>query len=106
MASCLQFTTQAENYTELLKILEQEQSIGKFGIPNAGLGETSSSLFDTTVRVLLKLEETFMYHMKLLIEALNYYSSAETMQFLCLVDILDYNQFYNNNVTRAATRQR
>jgi gamma-tubulin complex component 2 len=34
--------------------------------------------------------------MKLLIEALNYYSAAETVQFLCLVVRLDYNQFYNH----------
>lgn len=105
IGSCLQFSTQAENYTELLELLEQEQSINQFGVPNAGVNETSSNLFESSARMLSKMEEAFLYHMCLLIEALNYYSAAETVQFLCLVVRLDYNQFYNNNVTRPS-RQR
>lgn len=105
IGSCLQFAAQAENYTELLTHLEQEQRIGRFGLPNAGITETSSSVFESSMRMLQKMEDAFLYHMSLLIEALNYYSAAETVQFLCLVVRLDYNQFYNNNVTRPS-RQR
>lgn len=98
IGSCRTFVTQAEKYTSLLEVLEQEQGIDQFGVPRAGLSDTSSSVFETTKRSLSKIEESFLYHMKLLIEALNYFSAAETVQFLCLVVRLDYNQFYNNAI--------
>lgn len=95
------FATQAEKYTGILQALEEEQKIGRFGVPNAGLSESvAANRFESSVRLLTKMEESFSYHMKLLIEALNYYSAAETVEFLCLVVRLDYNQFYSNIVTR------
>ncbi|CAG8691693.1 4001_t:CDS:10, partial [Funneliformis mosseae] len=51
---------------------------------------------DSTDRTLHKFEDNFFYHIKLLIEALNFYSATETVQFLCLVVRLDYNLFYAN----------
>lgn len=94
------FATQAEKYTGLLQSLEEEQKIGRFGVPNAGLSEGAANRFESSARLLTKMEESFSYHMKLLIEALNYYSAAETVEFLCLVVRLDYNQFYSSIVTR------
>jgi gamma-tubulin complex component 2 len=95
------FTTQAERYSSLLEQIEQEQRQSLFGMPRDGLGDTSSTiLIENSQRALSKIEETFLYHMRLLMDALNFYSAAETTQFLCLVVRLDYNQFYNNNTTR------
>lgn len=72
----------------------------QFGLPKAGLGDSIISRFETTLKALAKMEETFMYHMKLLIDALNFYSASETVQFLCLVVRLDYNQYYNSNMPK------
>ena len=51
---------------------------------------------DSIDRTLHKFEDNFFYHIKLLIEALNFYSATETVQFLCLVVRLDYNLYYAN----------
>jgi gamma-tubulin complex component 2 len=111
MGSCVAFTTQAEKYNSLLMDLEEEQAVDRFGIPKSGLADTSSVRFVNTNRSLTKIEESFQYHMKLLIDALNFYSAQETAQFLCLVVRLDYNQFYNNALintrdSRSSSRQR
>lgn len=90
------FTTQAEKYSNLLSVLEDGQSVDKFGVPKSGLHDTATALFDNANRSLSKIEDSFSYHMKLLIDALNFYSAQETIQYLCLVVRLDYNQFYNN----------
>ncbi|KAG1302272.1 hypothetical protein G6F64_011071 [Rhizopus arrhizus] len=101
IGSCVAFTTQAERYSSLLEQIEQEQRQSLFGMPRDGLGDTSSTiLIENSQRALSKIEETFLYHMRLLMDALNFYSAAETTQFLCLVVRLDYNQFYNNSTTR------
>ena len=109
MGSCIAFTTQAEKFTDILAMLEKEKKPDQFGVPESSLHSNSSStLHETTNRALSKIEESFLYHMKLLIDALNFYSTQETVQFLCLVVRLDYNQFYNNSVKtreRAATMQ-
>jgi gamma-tubulin complex component 2 len=108
IGSCLTFATFADKYSSLLEALEDEQKIGRFGVPNADISGGSTSRFESSCRYLTKMEESFSYHMKLLIEALNYYSAAETVEFLCLVVRLDYNQFHNNTVTRerSINRQR
>lgn len=89
------FTTQAEKYNTLLEALEEEQKVDRYGIPK--LSDTTTAVFESTNRALSKIEESFLYHMKLLIDALNFYSAQETVQFLCLVVRLDYNQFYNHH---------
>lgn len=86
------FTTQAEKYTALLQALEDGQKLDRFGVSK--MSDSTISLFESTNRALSKIEESFLYHMKLLIDALNFYSAQETVQFLCLVVRLDYNQFY------------
>lgn len=90
------FTTQAEKYSNLLTVLEEGQTVDRFGIPISRLHDTTVALFDNANRSLSKIEDSFSYHMKLLIDALNFYSAQETVQYLCLVVRLDYNQFYNN----------
>ncbi|CAG8475833.1 4583_t:CDS:10 [Paraglomus occultum] len=51
-------------------------------------------------KTLHKFEDNFLYHIKLLIEALNFYSATETVQFLCLVVRLDYNLYYYNQPSK------
>ncbi|KAI8385733.1 gamma-tubulin complex component protein [Blakeslea trispora] len=107
MSSCIAFTTQAEKFTHVLTLLEKEKKPDQFGVPESSLqSDSSSTLYETTNGALSKIENSFLYHMKLLIDALNFYSTQETVQFLCLVVRLDYNQFYDNSVKtreRAAT---
>ncbi|KAI8642320.1 Spc98 family-domain-containing protein [Parasitella parasitica] len=109
IGSCMSFTTQAEKYTNILAILQDGQTIDRFGVPIAGVHDTTWASFENINRALSKIEDSFLYHMKLLIDALNFYSAQETVQYLCLVVRLDYNQFYNNApMTRdgSASRQR
>ncbi|CAO3688904.1 unnamed protein product [Rhizopus stolonifer] len=99
IGSCVAFTVQAEKYSALLEQLEEEQRQSLFGLPRNGLGDTPTTiLVENSQRALSKIEETFLYHMRLLMDALNFYSAAETTQFPCLVVRLDYNQFYNNTI--------
>jgi gamma-tubulin complex component 2 len=58
---------------------------------------STPSQMDSIDRTLHKFEDNFFYHIKLLIEALNFYSATETVQFLCLVVRLDYNLYYANH---------
>ncbi|KAI9486037.1 MAG: gamma-tubulin complex component protein [Benjaminiella poitrasii] len=111
IGSCLAFTAQAEKYNDLLIVLEEGQAKDRYGVPIAGLNDTSHQLFDSSSKALSKIEESFLYHMKLLIDALNFYSAQETVQFLCLVIQLDYNQFYyhtsiSKEQSRSSSRQR
>jgi gamma-tubulin complex component 2 len=53
-------------------------------------------LMEQAMKRLNEFEDGFVYHIKLLIDALNFYSATETVQYLCLVVRLDYNQFYAN----------
>ncbi|KAI8341283.1 Spc98 family-domain-containing protein [Chlamydoabsidia padenii] len=92
MAYCVKFSHQAERYTQLLEA-KQEAGISKPGLDP----ETNTNTqFESAQRLLTKMEETIRYHMKLLIDALNFYSATETVQFLCLVARLDYNTFYKD----------
>lgn len=103
MTSCVVFATHTDRFVQLLKSMVEQQSPDEFGIPKGGLSDTAAAIqasFENTSRSLNKLEESFSYHMRLLIEALNYYSATETVQFLCLVVRLDYNQHHKStNVT-------
>lgn len=100
ISSCVAFTTHAEKYNLLLKALEEEQKVDRYGVPK--ISDATTDLFESTNRTLSKIEESFLYHMKLLIDALNFYSAHDTVQFLCLVVRLDYNQFYNTKETKIA----
>ncbi|KAL9547650.1 hypothetical protein MBANPS3_006068 [Mucor bainieri] len=95
-SSCMAFTMQAEKYSHILTTLENSQMVDRFGVPVSGLHDTAQAMYDTASRSLSRLEDSFLYHMKLLIDALNFYSAQETVQYLCLVVRLDYNQFYSN----------
>ncbi|KAL0138159.1 spc97 like protein [Mucor lusitanicus] len=107
ISSCMAFTSQAEKYSHLLTTLESSQTVDRFGVPISGLHDSAQALYDTANRTLSRLEDSFLYHMKLLIDALNFYSAQETVQYLCLVVRLDYNQFYNNApMTRDASSAR
>ncbi|KAI7852825.1 Spc98 family-domain-containing protein [Circinella umbellata] len=102
MTSCTVFVAQTERFSQLLNTLVEQQSLDQFGIPKGGLSEAfnhTQSAFENAQRTLIKIEETFSYHMKLLIDALNYYSATETVQFLCLVVRLDYNQYHKSKST-------
>ena len=106
MTSCTVFVAQTERFSQLLNVLVEQQSLDQFGIPKGGLGEASNntqSAFENAQRTLIKIEETFSYHMKLLIDALNYYSATETVQFLCLVVRLDYNQYHKSKSSSTTT---
>ncbi|KAI9314839.1 gamma-tubulin complex component protein [Dichotomocladium elegans] len=97
MTSCAIFATHTVRFTQLLKMLEDQQSPDTFGVPKGGVGEAAAaakSSFESTDKSLKKLEDSFSYHMKLLIDALSYYSATETVQFLCLVVRLNYNQHH------------
>ncbi|GAN09739.1 spc97 like protein [Mucor ambiguus] len=96
ISSCMAFTTQAEKYSHLLNSLENSQTVDRFGVPISGLHDSAQAMYDIANRSLSRLEDSFLYHMKLLIDALNFYSAQETVQYLCLVVRLDYNQFYSN----------
>ncbi|OAC99740.1 hypothetical protein MUCCIDRAFT_127297, partial [Mucor lusitanicus CBS 277.49] len=84
ISSCMAFTSQAEKYSHLLTTLESSQTVDRFGVPISGLHDSAQALYDTANRTLSRLEDSFLYHMKLLIDALNFYSAQETVQYLCL----------------------
>ncbi|KAF9536590.1 hypothetical protein BGW38_010152, partial [Lunasporangiospora selenospora] len=53
---------------------------------------------EKAVKRLNEIEDGFIYHLKVLTEALKFYSATEAVQFLYLVVRLDYNQFYANQI--------
>lgn len=94
MSSCLKFASYTEKFSQILQSLEDQRS-GLFGMPKLGTDSISNNTnFEAIQKSLSKMEEAFGYHMKLLIDALNYFSATETVQFLCLVARLDYNSFF------------
>lgn len=99
MTSCVVFAAHTEKFTQLLSLLEEQQTPNMFGIPRGELGDAAGAVaasFEKTNASLTKIEETFSYHIKLLIDALSYFSATETVQFLCLVVRLDYNQYHKS----------
>lgn len=94
MASCVKFSLQAERYTQLLEAKQKQQSMLS-GLPDAGPDSKSTNTqFEAVQRSLAKMEEGIRYHMKLLLDALNFFSATETVQFLCLVARLDFNRIH------------
>ncbi|KAI7868489.1 Spc98 family-domain-containing protein [Spinellus fusiger] len=93
---CTYFIKNADQLNDLLILAESQEQVDVFGIPKGGIGAKSalaSSLEKSNIAI-MKTERAFLSHMGLLIEALNYYSATETVQFLSLVVRIDYNLFY------------
>ncbi|KAG0340854.1 hypothetical protein BG004_006256 [Podila humilis] len=107
MMTCIKFTNYTDKFTKGLLAMEA-QLISDRAATSGGSGATTSSYanpqvqqIDIAMRRLNEFEDLFVYHMKLLIEALNFYSATESVQFLCLVVRLDYNQFYTNQTSQS-----
>ncbi|KAG0174694.1 hypothetical protein DFQ28_007579 [Apophysomyces sp. BC1034] len=105
MNSCVIFVSHAERYAHLLRTFEEQTTPGVFNIPKNDPDAATVASIENASRTLTKIDGTFLYHMKLLIEALNHYSATETVQFLCLVVRLDYNQYYNDSITKDRNRR-
>ncbi|ORX62322.1 hypothetical protein DM01DRAFT_1331765 [Hesseltinella vesiculosa] len=96
VSSCMKFANHMERFSQALQQAEDEHA-GLFGLPKPGKKDTNANQqLEACHRTLTKLEEGFGYHMRLLMDALNYYSATETVQFLCLVVRLDFNGYYKN----------
>ncbi|CAO3686335.1 unnamed protein product [Umbelopsis ramanniana] len=104
MTTCVLFANYTDKFTHALTVLEKQYSSEKFGVVTGKFGNTSGITLESQSRSLHKIEENFSYHMKLLIDALNYYSATETLQFLCLVVRLDYNSYYGKDQNKERSR--
>ncbi|KAI9279674.1 gamma-tubulin complex component protein [Umbelopsis sp. AD052] len=104
MTTCVLFANYTDKFTHALTVLEKQYSSEKFGVGSGKFGNTSGITLESQSRSLHKIEENFSYHMKLLIDALNYYSATETLQFLCLVVRLDYNSYYGKDQNKERSR--
>lgn len=104
MNTCVLFANYTEKFTHALATLEKQYSSEKFGVASGKIGNTSGITLEGQSRSLQKIEENFTYHMRLLIDALNYYSATETLQFLCLVVRLDYNSYYGKDQSKERNR--
>ncbi|KAG0361519.1 hypothetical protein BG005_008109 [Podila minutissima] len=92
MSTCIKFTNYTDKFTRALLAMETQLDSEKAVMAPAN----QVQLIEQAIRRLNEFEDGFIYHLKLLIEALNFYSATESVQFLCLVVRLDYNQFYAN----------
>ncbi|KAF8943777.1 hypothetical protein BGZ47_005073 [Haplosporangium gracile] len=95
MSTCIKFTNYTDRFTRALMAMENqldEETAAK--APSNQVQQIEQAM-----KRLNEFEDGFIYHIKLLIEALNFYSATETVQYLCLVVRLDYNQFYANQTT-------
>ncbi|KAF9435799.1 hypothetical protein BGZ76_005507 [Entomortierella beljakovae] len=95
MSTCIKFTNYTERFTRALTAMETQ--LDEEAAVMAPANQTQQ--IEQAMRRLNEFDDGFTYHLKLLIEALNFYSATETVQFLCLVVRLDYNQFYANQNT-------
>ncbi|CAG8485247.1 12782_t:CDS:2 [Racocetra fulgida] len=87
-SACVLFSNNTEKFMKSLTILEsQVESVSD---------PIQIDSQDRTLQLFEKFEDYFLYHIKLLIECLNFYSATETVQFLCLVVRLDYNLYFTN----------
>ncbi|RUS20820.1 Spc98 family-domain-containing protein [Endogone sp. FLAS-F59071] len=108
MSTCVLFTSTTDRFTRMLSSVDSQIN-GTTSVRNGSVNSNSGSgslSIEAQERVLHKLEENFLYHMKLLIDALNYYSAIETVQFLCLVVRLDYNTFYGKDKTNKDAKEK
>ncbi|KAG0326622.1 hypothetical protein BGZ99_009294 [Dissophora globulifera] len=92
MSTCIKFTNYTDRFTRALMAMEVQLDEEAAAMAPA----SQVQQIEQAMRRLNEFEDGFIYHLKLLIEALNFYSATETVQFLCLVVRLDYNQFYAN----------
>ncbi|KAG0091455.1 hypothetical protein BGZ92_000657 [Podila epicladia] len=92
MSTCIRFTNYTDKFTRALLAMETQLDPEKAVMAPVN----QVQLIEQAIRRLNEFEDGFIYHLKLLIEALNFYSATESVQFLCLVVRLDYNQFYAN----------
>ncbi|KAI1316726.1 hypothetical protein EDD11_009542 [Mortierella claussenii] len=98
MSTCIKFTNYTDRFARALSAMERIETQS-----GSGLVATAPAIqvqqIEQAMRRLNEFEDVFVYHLKLLIDALNFYSATETVQFLCLVVRLDYNQFYANQTS-------
>ncbi|CAG8519786.1 4749_t:CDS:10 [Ambispora leptoticha] len=104
---CVLFANYTDKFTKsLISLKNQLAGINSNTGGNNNTSTVSSPSLQTTIeqqeRTLSKFEDNFVYHVRLLIDALNFYSATETVQFLCLVVRLDYNQHYSQNSVGSA----
>jgi gamma-tubulin complex component 2 len=77
--------------TRQLQIIEQ-------GVQAAGDGgEPDLPKMDYLDDILKKYEENFSHHLKILVDALNYYAAAESVALLGLLSNLDWNKNWNRD---------
>jgi len=77
--------------TRQLQIIEQ-------GVQAAGDVPLDLSKMDYLDEILKKYEENFSHHLKILVDALNYYAGAESVALLGLLSNLDWNKNWNRDV--------
>ncbi|KAG0269306.1 hypothetical protein DFQ27_003990 [Actinomortierella ambigua] len=90
ISTCIKFANYTERFTRALSAMEiqlDDEAASK-------APPSQIQLIEQAMRRLNEFEDGFLYHIKLLMEALHFYSATETVQFLCLVVRLDFNQFY------------
>ncbi|KAF9978542.1 hypothetical protein BGZ73_001961 [Actinomortierella ambigua] len=90
ISTCIKFANYTEKFTRALSAMEiqlDDEAASK-------APPSQTQLIEQAMRRLNEFEDGFLYHIKLLMEALHFYSATETVQFLCLVVRLDFNQFY------------
>ncbi|OZJ06164.1 hypothetical protein BZG36_00995 [Bifiguratus adelaidae] len=94
MSACALFTTYTERFTRALTYFTAQAK----GHALPAMSVTGQDIPQYTLekedKMLGKFEENYLYHIRLLIDALNYYSVTETPQFGLLVVRLDVNMYY------------
>ncbi|KAF9921599.1 hypothetical protein FBU30_008353 [Linnemannia zychae] len=96
MSTCIKFTNYTDKFTRALIAMESQLETTTMAAPANQIQQIEQAM-----KRLNEFEDSFTYHIKLLIEALNFYSATEAVQYLCLVVRLDYNQFYANQNTNS-----
>ena len=76
--------------TRQLQIIEQ-------GVQADASAQADLSKMDHLDEVLRKYDENFSHHLKILVDALNYYAAAESVALLGLLSNLDWNKNWNRD---------
>ncbi|KAF9084684.1 hypothetical protein BGX23_010317 [Mortierella sp. AD031] len=92
MSTCIKFANYTDRFTRALMAMENQ--LDEETVTMAPANQVQQ--IEQAMKRLNEFEDGFIYHLKLLLEALHFYSATETVQYLCLVVRLDYNQFYAN----------
>jgi len=92
MNQCIKFAAYTDRFTRAIVAMEAqlEEEAETLTLP------PQVQSIEQAMRRLNEFEQQFVYHVQLLIQALSFFSATETVQFLCLIVRLDYNQFYAN----------